>query len=207
VLAGRSSSSGSEKSNSSSSIAPAAPFARPNLAVHVLSCGVDVHVGRASRSLGGRVALLISHVGGPRLGLLRSAAADVTPVAGPSLFTLRLANLHPSFPPTLNNTTLTPRYRLSLPQSHHLPLLSAHIGCSCTSPQALPAPPLVANMTRPRKDVKFQHAPRSASNGRARRPSQSMSEISENESHPASPTKNGAVAPPVCWSPLFSAPP
>jgi phosphatidate cytidylyltransferase len=34
-----------------------------------------------------------------------------------------------------------------------------------------------------------------------------MSEISENESHPASPTKNGAVAPPVCWSPLFSAPP
>ncbi|KAH8725635.1 cytidylyltransferase family-domain-containing protein [Phaeosphaeriaceae sp. PMI808] len=50
-------------------------------------------------------------------------------------------------------------------------------------------------MTRPRKDVKFQH--RSVSNGRTRRPSQSMSEISENGSEPSSPTKNGAIAPPV----------
>lgn len=52
-------------------------------------------------------------------------------------------------------------------------------------------------MTRPRKDVKFQHAARSASNGRARRLSQSISEMSEGDSQPASPTKNGAVAPPA----------
>ncbi|KAH3905910.1 phosphatidate cytidylyltransferase [Parastagonospora nodorum] len=52
-------------------------------------------------------------------------------------------------------------------------------------------------MTRPRKDVKFQHNARSASNGRVRRPSQSMSEISENDSQPMSPTKNGAAAPPA----------
>lgn len=44
-------------------------------------------------------------------------------------------------------------------------------------------------MARPRKDVKFHH--RSGSTGRARRPSQSMSEYSE---EPGSPTTNGAVA-------------
>ncbi|KAF1850567.1 phosphatidate cytidylyltransferase 1 [Cucurbitaria berberidis CBS 394.84] len=53
-------------------------------------------------------------------------------------------------------------------------------------------------MGRPRKDVKFQHAARSASNGRARRPSQSMSEYSED---PSSPTTNGALAPPIPEAP------
>ncbi|KAF2502842.1 phosphatidate cytidylyltransferase [Lophium mytilinum] len=47
-------------------------------------------------------------------------------------------------------------------------------------------------MARPRKDVKFQH--RSGSNGKARRPSNSMSEISENGSEPSSPTRNGAIS-------------
>ncbi|KAF2870773.1 phosphatidate cytidylyltransferase 1 [Massariosphaeria phaeospora] len=47
-------------------------------------------------------------------------------------------------------------------------------------------------MTRPRKDVKFAHRS-SAGNGRARRPSTSMSEISENASEPGSPTRNAAL--------------
>ncbi|KAF2245685.1 phosphatidate cytidylyltransferase [Trematosphaeria pertusa] len=46
-------------------------------------------------------------------------------------------------------------------------------------------------MARPRKDVKFQHR---GSNGKARRPSMSMSEISENASEPGSPTRNGALS-------------
>ncbi|KAF2467322.1 phosphatidate cytidylyltransferase 1 [Lindgomyces ingoldianus] len=46
-------------------------------------------------------------------------------------------------------------------------------------------------MARPRKDVKFQHRG-GAANGKARRPSTSMSEISENASEPGSPTRNGA---------------
>ncbi|KAF2821022.1 phosphatidate cytidylyltransferase 1 [Ophiobolus disseminans] len=51
-------------------------------------------------------------------------------------------------------------------------------------------------MTRPRKDVKFQH--RSGSTARARRPSTSISEFSENGSEPGSPTtKNGSIAPPA----------
>jgi phosphatidate cytidylyltransferase len=48
-------------------------------------------------------------------------------------------------------------------------------------------------MARPRKDVKFNHQARSASNGRARRPSQSMSEFSD----PGSPTIKEETAPPV----------
>ncbi|KAF7447227.1 CTP-transf-1 domain containing protein [Pyrenophora tritici-repentis] len=48
-------------------------------------------------------------------------------------------------------------------------------------------------MARPRKDVKFQHQVRSASNGRARRPSQSMSEFSD----PGSPTIKEEAAPPL----------
>ena len=51
-------------------------------------------------------------------------------------------------------------------------------------------------MARPRKDVKFAH--RSASNGRARRASMSMSDISETGSQAGSPTRNGAVEPTVC---------
>lgn len=51
-------------------------------------------------------------------------------------------------------------------------------------------------MARPRKDVKFQHQTRSASNGRARRPSQSLSEFSD----PGSPTTiKEEAAPPVRW--------
>lgn len=49
-------------------------------------------------------------------------------------------------------------------------------------------------MARPRKDVKFQHQQRSASNGRVRRPSQSASEY---ENEPGSPTTKGEVTPPV----------
>ena len=46
-------------------------------------------------------------------------------------------------------------------------------------------------MARPRKDVKFSHR---AGNGKVRRPSMSVSEMSENASEPGSPTRNGAVA-------------
>jgi phosphatidate cytidylyltransferase len=49
-------------------------------------------------------------------------------------------------------------------------------------------------MTRPRKDVKFNHQHRSASTARQRRPSMSVSDYSENVSEPGSPTKNGAAA-------------
>ncbi|KAF2262146.1 phosphatidate cytidylyltransferase [Lojkania enalia] len=48
-------------------------------------------------------------------------------------------------------------------------------------------------MARPRKDVKFQHR---GSNGKARRLSTSMSEISENASEPGSPTRNGVLGKP-----------
>jgi phosphatidate cytidylyltransferase len=48
-------------------------------------------------------------------------------------------------------------------------------------------------MAKPKKDVKFQHR---GSNGKMRRPSTSMSEISENASEPGSPTRNGAVSKP-----------
>lgn len=48
-------------------------------------------------------------------------------------------------------------------------------------------------MARPRKDVKFQHQTRSASNGRTRRLSQSISEFSD----PGSPTIKEEAAPPV----------
>ncbi|ORY18642.1 phosphatidate cytidylyltransferase [Clohesyomyces aquaticus] len=54
-------------------------------------------------------------------------------------------------------------------------------------------------MARPRKDVKFNH--RAASNGRARRPSTSMSEISENASEPGSPTRNGQAEKPTIPEP------
>jgi phosphatidate cytidylyltransferase len=50
-------------------------------------------------------------------------------------------------------------------------------------------------MARPRKDVKFQHRG-SSINGKTRRPSGSMSEISENGSEPSSPTRNGALSKP-----------
>ncbi|KAI4607127.1 hypothetical protein J4E80_009858 [Alternaria sp. BMP 0032] len=52
-------------------------------------------------------------------------------------------------------------------------------------------------MARPRKDVKFNHQVRSASNGRARRPSQSMSEYSD----PGSPTIKEETAPPATEQP------
>ncbi|KAF2639689.1 phosphatidate cytidylyltransferase [Massarina eburnea CBS 473.64] len=45
-------------------------------------------------------------------------------------------------------------------------------------------------MTKPRKDVKFQHR---ASNGKSRRASMSMSEISGNASEPGSPTRNNGT--------------
>jgi phosphatidate cytidylyltransferase len=45
-------------------------------------------------------------------------------------------------------------------------------------------------MPKPKKDVKFQHR---GSNGKARRPSMSVSELSENASEPGSPTRNGAL--------------
>ncbi|KAJ4364503.1 phosphatidate cytidylyltransferase [Neocucurbitaria cava] len=54
-------------------------------------------------------------------------------------------------------------------------------------------------MAHRRKDVKFAHGGRSASNGRARRPSQSMSEFSE---EPGSPTTNGALASPALDVPV-----
>ncbi|KAF2713209.1 phosphatidate cytidylyltransferase 1 [Pleomassaria siparia CBS 279.74] len=47
-------------------------------------------------------------------------------------------------------------------------------------------------MTRPRKDVKFNHGGR-GSNGRARRLSSGISEMSENASDPGSPTHNGIL--------------
>jgi phosphatidate cytidylyltransferase len=45
-------------------------------------------------------------------------------------------------------------------------------------------------MAKSRGNVKFNHR---GSNGRARRPSMSVSEFSENASEPGSPTRNGAV--------------
>jgi len=64
-------------------------------------------------------------------------------------------------------------------------------------------------MARPRKDVKFNHGGRASSNGRARRLSTSMSEISENGSTPGSPTRNGAMSKTelsVCLCPSTSPP-
>lgn len=63
----------------------------------------------------------------------------------------------------------------------------------------------IAAMARPRKDVKFAH--RSASNGRTRRASMSMSDISETGSQPGSPTRNGAVDLPVRLATLKRRPP
>ncbi|KAF2654865.1 phosphatidate cytidylyltransferase 1 [Lophiostoma macrostomum CBS 122681] len=51
-------------------------------------------------------------------------------------------------------------------------------------------------MTRAGKDVKFRHRGSNA-NGKGRRPSTSISELSENASEPGSPTRNGAVEPAV----------
>ncbi|KAF2010495.1 phosphatidate cytidylyltransferase 1 [Aaosphaeria arxii CBS 175.79] len=51
-------------------------------------------------------------------------------------------------------------------------------------------------MPRPNKDVKFRHRGGAGTNGKPRRPSTSMSEISENASEPGSPTRNGAVEEP-----------
>ncbi|KAF2004763.1 phosphatidate cytidylyltransferase 1 [Amniculicola lignicola CBS 123094] len=51
-------------------------------------------------------------------------------------------------------------------------------------------------MARPRKDVKFPHRGING-NGKPRRPSTSMSEISENNSEPGSPTRNGAAPRPA----------
>lgn len=111
-------------------------------------------------------------------------------------FSLRLANSHSSSPPKLRIYP-SPRCHPT-PDYSAVSCPAARLPCCCPA-HLLPAPPPVANMTRPRKDVKFQHAARSASNGRARRLSQSISEMSEGDSQPASPTKNGAVAPPVRW--------
>jgi phosphatidate cytidylyltransferase len=67
-------------------------------------------------------------------------------------------------------------------------------------------------MARPRKDVKFNHNGRT-SNGRARRLSTSMSEISETGSNPGSPTRSGVLnkmiknEPPVCHAPRAPPPP
>lgn len=51
-------------------------------------------------------------------------------------------------------------------------------------------------MPRANKDVKFRHRGSTPSNGKPRRLSSSMSEISENASDPGSPTRNGAVLAP-----------
>lgn len=52
-------------------------------------------------------------------------------------------------------------------------------------------------MTKPRRDVKFQHrgSVSNGSSGKLRRPSASISDISENaSSEPGSPTRNGSLA-------------
>lgn len=65
-----------------------------------------------------------------------------------------------------------------------------------TSTPATPATPATPPtiMARPRKDVKFQHQTRSASNNRVRRMSQSQS---EHEHEPGSPSTNGHAPAPV----------
>lgn len=120
------------------------------------------------------------------------------------------SSLQPSPPPLLPPLSQQPATPSPAPSTFPLPSWpfptptrnSLLISRTCLRPHGIRflRPPLLSSfvtaMTRPRKDVKFQH--RSASNGRARRPSQSMSDISENGSdHPSSPKQNGAVAPPV----------
>jgi hypothetical protein len=79
----------------------------------------------------------------------------------------------------------TPRHSSQLAGIWIAPSPSPVSASRCSVPRRWP----VCSMTRPRKDVKFQH--RSASTTRARRPSTSLS---EGASEPGSPMVNGATA-------------